>query len=624
MQLRLLSHLSRRSCNLFARYLSATSSRLPHAVQTAQGPDGRAHRSPLRRSPQAVPREQTGLVLAIVGRPNVGKSTLFNRLARLAAGRDKGHDSAPFVPSVVDSFAGVTRDARTTRAALGDLSFELVDTAGLENAPLATGGRRARAARIAREPDFARKPLIGEAARQSLVSVGALDPDEEYRAMYWGMSAATCEAVKFADAALFMIDASVGVTAVDQDIARWLRGLGPSKSIVLVANKCDVNSARAGVADSLILGFGDPVGISAEHNMGLAELYCAIESLQSAWMTTRHAQPEVPNVTASEALHPVEVPARLDPEWQLPHGDENSDEADGVDVYDMSYDPEFADDEPIKRVIVAILGRPNVGKSTLMNRLLDRGQAIIGPASGVTRDAVLAEWRPKMASAEPLWIVDTAGVRTRPQAGTNRVELESIKSSMRALRISHVAVIVIDATEPFTAQDVRLVQVAITEGRAIVLVINKMDCIQSPQSVTNLREVTKRQVRTALNEISGVEILELSAKEWNEGESQTARLYNAIQSARQRWERRIPTSVLTRFVLRFNAARAIGRSSKGRNRGVTKFMSQKKTRPPVFRLDGSAALSDNYIKSLTNAIREEFGFQGVPIRIKRPLTRFRK
>jgi GTPase len=168
------------------------------------------------------------------------------------------------------------------------------------------------------------------------------------------------------------------------------------------------------------------------------------------------------------------------------------------------------------------------------------------------------------------------------------------------------------------------VQVAITEGRAIVLVINKMDCIRSPQSVTNLREVTKRQVRTALNEISGVEILELSAKEWNEGESQTARLYNAIQSARQRWERRIPTSVLTRFVLRFNASRAIGRSSKGHNRGVTKFMSQKKTRPPVFRLDGSAALSDNYIKSLTNAIREEFGFQGVPIRIKRPLTRFRK
>jgi GTPase len=597
--------------------LYATASRMPRARASFR--KKAAPRLSRGRSPATAPCEQTGLLLAIVGRPNVGKSTLFNRLARRAG--DKERAGAPFVPSVVDSFSGVTRDARTTYAALGNLVFELVDTAGLEIAPRVAGRNSGR------KEEFKRRAPGTPGAHQSLVAAGALDQDVDYRAMYWGMSAATCHAVELADAALFMIDAAAGVTAVDQDIARWLRSSATAKPIVLLANKCDMSAARAGVADALLLGFGDPVGISAEHSMGLAELYAAIEKLHTgrkemsnaispASAPGSHFSNGAQRLTSSETSRTNEISPRLDKIPSL---------SDTVDAWDIAYDPDCAIDEPIRRLIVAILGRPNVGKSTLMNRLLNRGQAIVGPASGVTRDALFAEWSPKCSDADPLWIVDTAGVRTRPQAGENRVELESIKSSMRAMRMAHLVVIVVDATEPFTGQDVRLVEVAITEGRAIVLVINKMDCVQHPEHLANLREIASRHVRTALSEISGVEIVEMSAKDWNDDDGQATRLYEAIQRARSRWERRIPTSALTRFLHRFNELRSIGRSrAKGNNPPAAKFMSQRKVRPPVFRLDGSSAVSDNYIKSLTNAIRQEFGFQGVPIRIRRPSNQLRK
>jgi GTPase len=172
---------------------------------------------------------------------------------------------------------------------------------------------------------------------------------------------------------------------------------------------------------------------------------------------------------------------------------------------------------------------------------------------------------------------------------------------------------------------VKIAQIAITEGRAIVIVLNKIDCLKTHRERNEARESLKDQMRSSLHQIQGVEVVEMSAREWSEGLTQSAKLYGAIQRARTRWERRIPTSALTRYVTRFNETVAIGMSGAKRGRrGATRFISQKKTRPPMFRLDGSSAVSDNYIQSLTNGIRNEFGLEGVPIRIKRPSRRMRR
>jgi GTPase len=586
---------------------------------------------------RAAPQHETGLVLAAVGRANVGKSTLFNRLARAA--------DAPFVPSVVDSFPGVTRDPRRAAAAVGDLGFTLVDTAGLEEAPAVGSAAVVGAVRRGADIEASVEPgIVGRGARESLLTVGALDPDEVYRALYRGMAGATERAVRDADAAVFVLDAASGVTAVDAAIARWLRTLLRAEDVLVVANKCDMIGARDGYVEALALGFGEPLAISAEHNTGFDEVYAAVLRLHEKRQARLFLPATAATAEKAEALAAAgadvvveeiggmndggkkgkrggEVRADID---DVDHDDGNDF---GEDDGELLFDPDFVRDPPLGKLVVSIVGRPNVGKSSLLTRLIGRRDAaLVGPASGVTRDAVLAEWVPPSASAEPLWLVDTAGIRARHSVRTTRVEELSVKASLRALRQAHVAVLVVDANHGLTDQDVKIAHVVITEGRAIVLVVNKMDCMTGSTQVQELREAIAQRTRTALHQIAGVEVVEMSAHDWDRtGMTQAAKLYGAIQRARVRWERRVGTSALTRYVTRFNETIAIGMSGAKRGRrGVTKFISQRKVRPPMFRLDGSSAVSDNYIQALTNGIRSEFGFEGVPIRIKRPSRRQRR
>lgn len=584
---------------------------LPVTLERRQGSENRH-----RRKQRGAEFIDTGLVVAAIGRANVGKSTLFNRLGRsgiYAPASGSGDLRTPFVPSVVESFPGVTRDARSTQAAISDLSFTLIDTAGLEDAPKSNHGASV----------FPAEAM--STVPQSMLNAGALDTNPHYRNLYRSMSDSTVKAVRDSHAALFVIDASVGVTAIDEGIARWLHFMrgDVSDRIVLVANKADTQGAQDGALDALSLGFGEPVVISAEHNMGMADLYQAILALHEA---RQEEQARSPPLLRSRSEIALQTGAMHRDVNKAPCGKEDT-----VDFDDgeLLFDPDFVRDEPINKLVVSIVGRPNVGKSSLVSRLLDSGpgETLVGPAAGVTRDAVLKEWRPKGRNRiEPLWLVDTAGIRPRNRAVETRIETLSVQSSLRALRVAHVAVLVIDANEKLTAQDVKIAHVVVAEGRAIVLVVNKMDCIQGEgQKVAELREQLAYQIRTSLHHVAGVEVVEMSARSWASDPTQAARLYGAIQRVRERWEKRIPTSALTRYVTRFNESTALGmRGAKRGRRGTTKFISQKKTRPPMFRLDGSSAVSDNYIQALTNGIREEFGFQGVPIRIKRPSRRQRR
>lgn len=584
-----------------------------------------------RRIPDKNEYIDTGLVLAVVGRPNVGKSTLFNRLAidpgdREMLMKSAGQAIAPFVPSVVDSFPGVTRDARSANALLVDLMFSLVDTAGLEDVPFAeqetafaTRQRDETGLVLTMDEDYlGNAERATDAISQSLVGVGAMDPNEEYRAMYRGMLGSTINAIASSDAIMLVVDLSCGVTPEDAALTRWVRRLYADKDVILVGNKADAAVAKANFLDVYELGFGEPLAISAEQNTGFEDVYVRIKELyRKAVKDSITARPAA--LGSSSATEP-----RPSESMREAVAMERKDNAEG-DIDDLLFDPDFQRDEPIRKPIVAILGRPNVGKSTLMNRLLPRDRTLISPAAGVTRDAVLTEWFPDSSSKESLWLVDTAGVRRQTVTAKSRVERLSTKASFQALRTCHIAVLVMDATQPLTDQDMRILDVVITEGRAIVLVLNKTDLLQNKQTAREVREWVDEKITSSLHHITGVEVVFMSGKDWSNGRMQAKKLAGAIERARTRWERRVPTSALNRFVKRFNETVSVSIATAKRNRiGVTKFISQRRTRPPMFRLDGASAVSDNYIRSLTNALRREFGFEGVPIRIKRPSRRGRK
>lgn len=602
---------------IFCRHLSSRTSAGPSR------PAGRAAaiaRSELRLSARSAARQSrpqsdfinTRLQLAAVGRANVGKSTLFNRLARAAG---------PFVPSVVDSFPGVTRDARVAYGAVGDLRFGIVDTAGLEDEP---GVKKQK---VAAGQEWWRKGAAG-----SVVDAGALEEGGVYRELYEKMAGKTEEAVKGADAALFVLDAGAGITAVDMGIARWLRAAVGAENVVVLVNKCDLESAKEVWTEAHGLGFGEPLAVSAEHNMGMADLYKIVSRLHGKKeLAGESAEGENDRLFSREPLPDASLSELEAPPKPLPDGIEGKlQEIYGEDGGELAFDPDFVRDPPIHRLMVSIIGRPNVGKSSLLSCLVAHNSSgtLIGPASGVTRDAVLAEWTPPKFGASSITLVDTAGIRAKAKVNANmRVEALSVKAALRGLRLSHVTVLVIDATEGFVEQDVKIAHVAIMEGRAIVVAVNKMDCVRGDEPARKaLRENITYAVHSSLHQISGVEVVEMSAADWGRsGRAQEMELYEAVLRAKGRWERRVPTSALTRFVTKFNATTSVGMSGASRNRrGETKFISQKKTRPPMFRLDGSSAVSDNYIKALTNGIRAEFGFEGVPIRIKRPSRRQRR
>jgi GTPase len=435
--------------------------------------------------------------VAIVGRPNVGKSTLFNRLV---GRRD----------ALVDDEPGVTRDRREGEGKLGDLSFKVIDTAGLEDAE--------------------RKTLSGR------------------------MQAQTAAAMAQADAVLFLVDARAGATAVDRAFADVVRKSG--KPAILVANKSEGRDGEAGALESYALGLGEPVAISAEHGEGLAGLY---EALRVA----------LPTATAPR-------------------------EASDAGVV-------LSGDKPIR---IAVVGRPNTGKSTLINRLLGEERLLTGPEAGITRDAIAVDldWR-----GQWLRMYDTAGLRRRSRID-EKLERLSVADALAAIRFAEVVIVLMDAQAPFEEQDIRIADFVEREGRAVVIGINKWDLIEpEPGALSHLRQETDR----LLPQIKGVAVVALSAR-FGQG---LDRLMAAVAESHATWNRRVATAALNRFLGEAVAAHPPP-ATRGRRLRLD-YITQPKARPPTFVLFSSRphALPEVYRRYLVNGLRENFSLAGTPIRL---------
>ncbi len=452
-------------------------------------------------------------VIAIVGRPNVGKSTLFNRLI--------GRRSA-----LVDPTPGVTRDRREGDAMLGRLRFTAVDTAGLEDAP---------------------------------------DSQVETE-----MQAQTRRAIEDADAALLVFDARAGITPLDRHFADMMR---KSRSpVILVANKCEARSADAGRMEAYELGLGEPVAIASEHGIGMPDLEDAI----------------------AEAL--------VDFDWD----DEDRDPSVRGQAGDDLIDEEDDGEEEVYHgpLQLAIVGRPNVGKSTLVNKLLGDERVITGPEAGITRDAISIEWT---WQGTPIKLIDTAGMRRKARID-KKVEKLSVGDTLEAIRFAHVVVLVVDATMMPEKQDLVIARHIIDEGRAIVIAVNKWDVVEDGPAALKLMF---DRMEISLPQIRGVPVVTLSAL--------TSRglhkLLPEVLAVYEVWNRRVPTGPLNRW-LGYAVERHPPPIFHGRRIRV-RYITQSKSRPPTFIVFTSQpkGMPESYIRYLTNGIREEFGFPGVPIRI---------
>ncbi|MCW4116497.1 ribosome biogenesis GTPase Der [Aurantimonas sp. MSK8Z-1] len=460
------------------------------------------------------------VTIAIIGRPNVGKSTLFNRLVgkRLA---------------LVDDRPGVTRDRRSGEASLIDLEFEIVDTAGLEEAGAAT--------------------LEGR------------------------MRAQTEAAIETADLSLFLVDAKTGVTTQDASFAELLRR--KNKPVVLVANKAEARGSDAGFYDAFALGLGEPVAISAEHGEGMGDLRDAlVESLGLAAFRDEH-----------EAIEPDEVAVTS---VDLPPDDEADEEAE-LDLYDAT--------KPLR---IAIVGRPNAGKSTLINHFLGEDRLLTGPEAGITRDSISVEWEWRGRRVK---MFDTAGLRRKARV-QEKLEKLSVADALRAIKFAEVVVIVLDVTIPFERQDLQIADLIVREGRAPVIAFNKWDLVEDRQAMlADLREQTER----LLPQARGIRAVPISG-ESGEG---LDRLMQAVAETHEIWNKRISTAKLNRWlerVVSHHPPPAVA----GRRVNI-KYMTQVKSRPPTFMISTSRpeAINASYTRYLVNGLRETFGLLGVPIRL---------
>ena len=445
--------------------------------------------------------------VAIVGRPNVGKSTLFNRLVgkRLA---------------LVDDRPGVTRDRREGDAKLLGLEFRLIDTAGFE--------------------------------------------DEDPQTLPGRMRKQTEAAVRSADIALFLIDSREGVTPLDQEIGRWLRA--ESTPIVLVANKSEGRAGESGLLDSYRLGLGEPVAISAEHGEGVADLF--------------------------EAL--------------LPHVERNEEIDDDVGEADEA--------APLK---LAIVGRPNAGKSTLVNRMLGEDRLITGPEAGITRDAISLDWE---WQGRAVRLVDTAGLRKRAKV-TDKLERLSTADARRAIDHAEVVVVLLDATRGLESQDLRIAELVIEEGRALIIAINKWDVAENASALFN---GIKAALEEGLSQVKGLPVLTVSAKT-GKGIDQ---LLGAAFELRDQWSRRVSTGELNRWFER--AIEANPPPAPGGKRIKLRYITQVKSRPPSFVIFGNrlSDLPESYNRYLLNSMRRDLKLGPVPLRLtlrspKNPFDRSR-
>jgi GTP-binding protein len=429
--------------------------------------------------------------VTIAGRPNVGKSTLFNRLI----GRQM---------ALVSDEPGVTRDWREGEASLYDLKFRLLDTAGLEDRP---------------EKDS----IASRTAKQ------------------------TKHALASTQVILLVVDGRLGLTIEDKTIAKEMRKTG--KPIILLANKCESTRIPAGIDEISALGFGEPILISAAHGEGLMDLH--------------------------EALAP----------------------------HIVRHEEKIVDDTEEKDLNIAIVGRPNAGKSTLINKLIGEDRMLTGPEPGLTRDAIPVHWEYK---GRPLRLVDTAGLRRRARI-EKHLEKISTHESLRAIRLANVVILVLDVDNAFDKQDLTIAHHVIEEGRALVIAVNKWDNVKDKRAtMKNLME----RAEESLSQVAGVPIITISALKGDGLE----RLMQTVISIYGLWNKRIPTGQLNRWLEDMEANHPPPIT--GGRRIKLRYMTQLKSRPPTFGLwlNKPVDLPDSYQRFLTNGLREQFNLKGIPIR----------
>lgn len=452
--------------------------------------------------------------LAIIGRPNVGKSTLFNRLVgkRLA---------------IVDDTPGVTRDRREGEGSISDIHFHLFDTAGLED---------------------------------------ATDDSMEGR-----MRIQTENAVADADVVLLLIDGRAGVTPTDSHFAQWLRT--QKTPVLLGVNKCEGKQAESGLYEAYSLGLGEPIAISAEHGLGIDALYDALLPFHE------------------HALAVIAEQELLDDSELAPIADSGEED----------------DDEKIlaSPLQLAIVGRPNAGKSTLVNRLLGEDRMLTGPEAGITRDAIATTWSYK---GRDIKLIDTAGLRKQARV-SEKLEYLAVNDTYRAIQYAQVVVLVLDADQPLERQDLNIARKVVDEGRALIIAVNKWDTVKDKSAA--MTQINAR-LQTSLQQIRGVRVVTMSALTGRGVD----KLLPTVIEVFDLWNARVPTGALNRWLAKMLEAHQPPMGSHGKRLSV-RYVTQAKSRPPTFYLFSSTAvkLPESYLRYLVNGLREDFGLEGIPIRI---------